>query len=160
MNILPKLSDFTAQVGNTLWNLNGAFQFDFNVKPNSVEEVLQNLYNIWAVPIFSQPLLRSFGNDISWIDQAGDVAQFQLQTAFLIACAKWEPRAIFKKIQFQFNTIRVISGEYVLYTELEIDLTTNINNLILSGPGPVNYWVLNNKLDGSLPYVVKLDLVI
>src|SRR5215469_8519680 len=128
MAVSTKLSSFTALVGNTLWNLGGNFQFDFNAKPNTVEEVLQNVYNIWSVPLHSQWGLRPFGNDITWIDSPANIAQIQMQVAFLLACAKWEPRAVFKKIQFGMDTTGYTAGLFSLYVELEVDLTQQITS--------------------------------
>jgi hypothetical protein len=150
---VPKLSSFTALVGNELWNLGGEFQFDFNVKPNTVEEVLQNVYEIWSVPIYSQPYLRSFGNDVSWIDVAGNIEQLQMQVAFLLACAKWEPRAKFNKIQFSMDPNTYAAGIYALYTELEVDLSVQIKNDLFSGPTPSQAWVIDNPLNGQYPTV-------
>ncbi len=152
------LSNFTALVGNTLWNLNGAAQFDFNATPNSVESILLNIYEIWSVPLGSQVLQRSFGNDVSWIDAPGNIAQFQAQTAFLLAVSKWEPRAKFNKIQFSLDTTDVMAGVYSLYVELEIDLTATINMQILGAPTPASTWVINNDMTGTLPDV-ELDNV-
>ncbi len=152
------LSSFTALVGNTLWDLGGSFQFDFNVKPNSIAEVLQNIYEVFSVPLGSQVLQRSFGNDVSWIDAPGNIAQFQAQTAFLLAVSKWEPRAKFKKIQFSLDTTDVMAGVYSLYVELEIDLSVSINTQILGAPIPASTWVINNDMAGTVPDV-ELDNV-
>ncbi len=152
------LSNFTALVGNTLWDLGGSFQFAFDAKPNSAEEVLQNIYEIWSVPLGSQVLQRAFGNDVSWIDAPGNIAQFQAQTAFLLAVSKWEPRAKFNKIQFSLDTTDVLSGVYSLYVELEIDLTATINTQILGAPTPASTWVINNDMAGTAPDV-ELDSV-
>jgi phage baseplate assembly protein W len=160
---MPKLSSFTALVGNELWNLGGNFQFDFSVKTNTVEEVLQNIYEIFSVPIYSQPYLRPFGNDVSWIDAPGNIAQLQMQVAFLLACAKWEPRAKFNKIQFSipnqtglFATMDAntyVAGIYALYTELEIDLSIQIKNNLFSGPTPSQSWIVDNPMTGVYPTV-------
>ncbi len=152
------LSNFTALVGNTLWDLGGSFQFDFNVRPNTVEEILQNVYEVWSVPLGSQVLQRAFGNDVSWIDAPGNIAQMQAQTAFLLAVSKWEPRAKFNKIQFSLDTTDVMAGVYSLYVELEIDLTATINTQILGAPIPAETWVINNDMTGTLPDV-ELDNV-
>jgi phage baseplate assembly protein W len=156
-----KLQSFTALVGNELWNLGGDFQFDFNAKPNTVEEVLQNVYEIWSVPIYTQPYLRNFGNDVSWIDAPANIAQLQLQVAFLLACAKWEPRAKFTKIDFSMNTTDVIAGKYSLYVELEIDLSVHITNTLFSAPPAVTIWTVDNPMDGSTaPFVSDDSLTI
>jgi phage baseplate assembly protein W len=152
------ISNFTALVGTTLWDLGGSFQFSFDARPNTVEEILQNVYNIWSVPLGSQVLLRSFGNDVSWIDSPGNIAQFQAQTAFLLAVSKWEPRAKFNKIQFSLDTTDVLSGVYSLYVELEIDLSASINTQILGGPTPAATWVIQNDMAGTIPDV-ELDNV-
>jgi phage baseplate assembly protein W len=154
------LSNFTALVGNTLWDLGGSFQFDFNATPNSVEEVLQNLYNIWSVPLYSQPYLRAFGNDVSWIDAPANIAQLQMQVAFLLACTKWEPRAKFTNIQFIMNTTGAIAGLYSLHVVLEIDLSIQIQNNLFSGPAPSLSWVIDNAMDGSEPSVKDETLLL
>ncbi len=157
---MPKLSSFTALVGNTLWNLGGSFQFDFNVKPNTVEEVLQNVYEIWSVPIYSQPYLRDFGNDVSWIDAPGNIAQLQLQVAFLLACAKWERRAKFTKIQFASDVSSYVAGIYSLYVELEIDLSVQITSNLFSGPSAAPTWVVDSTDWGSYPVVKNETLTL
>jgi phage baseplate assembly protein W len=151
------LSSFTALVGNDLWNLGGAFQFDFNATPNSIEEVLQNVYEIWSVPLGSQVLQRAFGNDVSWIDSPGNIAQLQAQTAFLLAVSKWEQRATFTKIQFTLDTEDYLSGIYSLYVELSINLNTAIASQIFSGPTPDPVWVLDNDMTGGDYPDVELD---
>jgi phage baseplate assembly protein W len=153
-----KIGDFTALVGNTLWTLNGAFQFDFGVQPNTVEEVLQNLYNIWAVPIYSQPYQYDFGNDTSWIDAPGNIAALQMQVAFLLGCAKWEPRAQFNTIKVSFTTAQYVQGQYNLYTELNVDLSQQITNSLFSSPQPSNTWVVDNLMTGAYPSV-NFDLL-
>jgi phage baseplate assembly protein W len=157
---MPKLSSFTALVGNTLWNLGGSFQFDFNAKPNTVEEVLQNVYEIWSVPLASQPYLRQFGNDVSWIDTPGNIAQMQMQTAFLVACARWEPRAKFTKIEFASDTANYIRGVYSLYVELEVDLSVQISNDLFSGPQPSESWVVDNTAFTQYPVVRNENLTL
>jgi phage baseplate assembly protein W len=147
------LSNFTALVGNTLWNLGGSFQFDFNVQPNTVEEVLQNVYEIWSVPLYSQPYLRVFGNDVSWIDAPANIAQLQMQVAFLLACSKWEPRAKFTSIQFTMDPASVVRGIYSLHVVLEVDLSIQIKNNLFSGPAPALSWVIDNAMDGSAAVV-------
>jgi phage baseplate assembly protein W len=156
-----KISNFTALVGNTLWELGGNFQYDFSAPPNSVEEVLQNVYEIWSCPLGSQPYLRSFGNDISWIDAPGSIGQMQMQVAFLVACARWEPRAKFTKIQMLLDPNSVPNGQYSLNVELEIDLTAQIQTTLVKGPSPALSWVVNNKMDGTTyPTVQDLSLTL
>ena len=156
MPVAPKLSNFTALVGNELWNLGGSFQFDFNVTPNSVEEVLSNLYEIFSVPIGSQPYQRAFGCDVSWIDSPGNLAQFQAQTAFLLGASKWEPRATFNKIQFTLDPTSVMAGVYSLYVELTINLDATITTNLFSLIEPFQTWTISNNMDGS-PVIVDQE---
>jgi phage baseplate assembly protein W len=156
MPAAPKLSNFTALVGNELWNLSGAVQFDFNVTPNSVESVLLNLFEIFSVPLGSQPYQRAFGCDISWIDSPGNLAQFQAQTAFLLAASKWEPRATFNKIQFTLDPTDVMAGVYSLYVELTINLDATITSNLFSLIEPFNTWVISNPMNAQ-PVVVDQE---
>jgi phage baseplate assembly protein W len=149
MPVTPTLSSFTALVGNNLFNLNGAFQFQFDAPPGSVEEILQNVYEIFSVPLGSQPYQRAFGNDVSWIDAPGNIAQFQAQTAFLLAVAKWEPRAVFNKIQFTLDPTAVMAGVYSLYVELTINLTPAIQANLFSLQEPFVTWVVDNNMSAN-----------
>src|ERR1700752_1191594 len=116
------LSSFTVLVGNQLWDLGGDFQFDFNITAGSVGEVLQNLYNTLQTRLGMQRLQRSFGLDMTWIDMPGNLATLQGEIAVLKHCSYWEPRATFKKIQFNLDPVSVLAGIYSLYVELEINL--------------------------------------
>jgi phage baseplate assembly protein W len=148
-----QLSTMTAVVGNTLWNLDGEFQFDFNVTPNSVLEVLQNVFEIWATPLGSQVLLETFGQDVSWIGAPGNIGQFQMQTAFLLACSYWEPRATFKHISFGLTAIDTMAGKYYLNVELEIDFSKAAQVALFGAPAPVNTWIVDNTQAGNVPIV-------
>ena len=157
---LPSLSSMSALVGNTLWNLDGAFQFDFDVTPNSVLEVLQNVYEIWATPLGSQVLLEAFGQDVGWIGQPGNIGQFQMQTAFLLACSYWEPRATFKHISFGLTTVDTLAGKYYLNVELEIDFSKTARTALFGPPLPVNTWVVDNTLPGNIPIIRETSLTL
>ena len=77
-----QISNFTALVGNRLWNLEGDFQFDFDVTANTVGEVLQNIYNLMQVRYGTQRLQRTFGLEMNWIDMPGNFATLQMQVAY------------------------------------------------------------------------------
>jgi phage baseplate assembly protein W len=156
MPTAPKLSNFTALVGNELWRLNGNFQFQFDVTPNSVLEVLQNVYECFSVPIGSQPYQRAFGIAVDWIDSPGNLAQFQAQTAFLLSVSKWEPRATFNKIQFTLDPTDVMAGVYSLYVELTINLDAAITSNLFSLIEPFTTWTISNPMTGS-PVVIDQE---
>ena len=149
----PKLTNFSALVGNNLWCLDGTFQFDFDATPDSVLAVLQNVYSIWSTPLGTQPLFRTFGQDMDWIDLPGNLATFQLQTAFLLACAKWEPRATFSKIVFSMDPAAVVAGVYTLYVELSIDLSVSVNAALFAPPSPATTRVVDANFAGASPVV-------
>lgn len=155
-----QLSSMSALVGNTLWQLDGAFQFDFDVTPNSTLEVLQNIYEIWSTPLGSQVLLEQFGQDVSWIGAPGNVGQFQMQTAFLLACAYWEPRANFKHISFGLTTVDTMAGKYYLNVELEIDFSKAQQAAFFGPPAPVNTWIVDNTQPGNVPVVQQSSVTL
>ena len=161
MPSVATLSSFTALVGNQLWDLGGNFQFDFNARAGSVEEVLQNIYNTFQVRLGMQRLQRSFGLDMSWIDMPGNIATLQGQVAVLKHCSYWEPRATFTKIQFTLDPVSVIAGVYALHVELDIDLDLQITSVLYAPPVAETVWVIDGPLDGvTLPTVSQKSLTV
>jgi phage baseplate assembly protein W len=158
--LTPKISNFSALVGNQLFVLDGSFQFDFGVTEGSVLEVLQNVYNTICTPLGSQPLQRAFGTDWSIIDQPGNLGSMQMQQAVLLACAKWEPRANFNTIQFSTTTENALNGEYGLYVELTVDLDATITQQIMGPPAATTTWVVQGDMQGDEPTVQQLPLTL
>lgn len=154
-----KISNFTVLTGGKKWLLNGSYQWDFDALSNSVEGVLQNVYNIIVTPLGSQPLFRSFGTDWSLIDQPGNFGTLQSRTAILLSLGRWEPRASVAKIVFSMNTIAVMAGTYSLYLELNIDLSVPINQILFSPPSTATTWVLDSAF-GSTPVVQQENLLV
>jgi phage baseplate assembly protein W len=142
-----KISNLTVLVGGTEWIVTGAYQFDINVRDNTVEAVLGNVYNILQTPLGSQVLLRAFGIDQRWIDQPGNIGQFQARTAALLAIGLWEPRAKVIACDFGLDTANVLAGNYTLYLELEIDLTRAVASALYSAPSAAPVWVLDAPFD-------------
>jgi phage baseplate assembly protein W len=137
----------TILVGGTSWLLSGQYQFDINLRDNTVEAVLANVYNILLTPLGSQVLLRAFGLDQHWIDQPGNIGQFQGRTAALLAIGLWEPRARVIACDFALETNGVLAGNYTLYLELEIDLTQAIVSTLFLPPTAAPIYVLDAPFD-------------
>ena len=150
------LASFGALVGGREYVVNGAFQYDFTAPFNSVEMVLQNIFETITTPLGSLPLFRSYGTDWTIIDQPGNLATYQAQVNILQACAKWESRGKFKKIQLAPTSAdNLLDGVWDLYCELEIDLTVAINLVLYGAPGPTNLWCVAGDLSGTAPPVVE-----
>jgi Bacteriophage baseplate protein W len=133
------------------WIVDGNFQFDFSYKPNTVGEVIQNVLNVLSTPLGSQILLRSFGMDQHFIDQPGNVGQFQARTAALLSIGLWEPRANIVAIDFVLNTEGVLAGTYALYLQIEVDLTLAVAVNLFSAPAVTPLYLLDAPFatDGS-----------
>src|SRR6516162_1082301 len=144
-----QISNFTALVGNRLWNLEGDFQFDFDVTANTVDEVLQNIFNTMQVRYGTQRLQRTFGLEMDFIDQPGNFATLQMQVAVLNAVSYWEPRAKFNVIQFSLDPTTIIAGVYSFYCELSINLDVQLNTALYSPAPPAPVWVIDGPLDGT-----------
>lgn len=153
---MPLLASFGALVGGKQYVVNGSFQYDFGAPFNSVEMVLQNVYETITTPLGSLPLFRAYGTDWTIIDQPGNLVTYQAQINILTACAKWEPRAIFKKISLTPTSAdNFLAGVWDLYCELEIDLSAAINIVLYGAPGPINLWCVAGDLSGTAPPVVQ-----
>lgn len=144
-----QISNFTALVGNRLWNLNGDFQFDFDVPEGSVGAVLQNIYNTMQVRYGTQRLQRTFGLEMNWIDMPGNFATLQMQVAVLNAVSYWEPRAKFNTIRFALDPTTIIAGVYSFYCELSINLDVQINAALYTPSPAAPVWVIDGPLDGT-----------
>jgi phage baseplate assembly protein W len=156
---MRRIANMTMLVGNRRWVFDGQFQWDLNVREGTVESVLQNVYNILSTPLGSQLLLRSFGLNQVWIDQPGNVGQFQARTAALVSIGLWEPRARVLACDFSLDTGDVMAGIYSIYLELEIDLTTQITAALFSAPAAAPIWVLDAPFDGvTVPSVQQETL--
>lgn len=142
-----KISNLTILVGGTQWVVNGNYQFDINVRDNTVEAVIGNVFNIIQTPLGSQMLLRAFGMSQIWVDQPGNIGQFQARTAALLSISLWEPRAKVISCDFNLDTNNVMAGNYALYLELQIDLSQQIANVLFSAPTPSPIYVLDAPFD-------------
>jgi len=149
MPVTPKISNFSALVGNRLWNFDGFFQFDFTVPAGTVGEVLQNIYNCMQTRYGTQRLQRTFGLEMDWIDMPGNFATLQMQVAVLNAVSYWEPRAKFNVIQFSLDPTTIIAGVYSFYCELSINLDVQLNTALYSPAPPAPVWVIDGPLDGT-----------
>jgi phage baseplate assembly protein W len=146
------LNSFSALVGGKSLVVNGAFQYDFDAPFNSVEAVLQNVYETVTTPLGSQVLFRNYGTNWDIIDQPGNLASYQAQVAVLEACARWEPRAKFLKIQlFPASAENLLAGVWDMVCELEIDLTAEISNVLYGAPGPISVWCVAGDLSSTAP---------
>jgi hypothetical protein len=150
------LASFGALVGGREYVVNGNFQYDFTAPFDSVEMVLQNIYETICTPLGSLVFFRSYGTDWSIIDQPGNLVSYQAQVNVLMACSRWEPRAKFKRIVLTpANPSNYLAGIWDLYCELEIDLSAAINNVLYGAPGPTELWCVAGDLSGTAPPVVK-----
>ena len=150
MPATPKLSSFTVKVGNELFDVGaGYFQFDFTVQAGTIGEVIQNVANTFFTRYGTQRLQRTFGLDMSWIDQPGNFATLQAQVAVLRDCSYWEPRATFKTITFQLDSTSMLAGVYRLYVELVVDLDLQISQALFVPPGGKTIWYIDSVLDGT-----------
>ena len=148
---MPNLiRSFSAIVGNRTWIIDGAFQFDWTTPAGSVEEVLQNVWNIIQTPLGSQPLFRLFGSDQSWIDGPGNLQFMQARVAFLTAIKFWEPRANATQISFGLDPGNVMAGVYRLSLVLEVDLTLPIAQSLYNAPPSPPVWVIDGPVGGTL----------
>jgi phage baseplate assembly protein W len=143
------LSSFVVKVGEQLWDLGGDFQFDFDVQANTIQEVLQNVFNTLSVRLGTQRLQRTFGLDMSFIDMPGNIATLQAQVAILRDVSYWEPRAVFKKIEFTLDPFEVLAGVYRLYCELDINLDPVFALSLYAPPGEELSWVIDGPMDGT-----------
>ena len=144
------IKNYSALVNGKKWISDGAFQFDFTAPANSVQEVLQNVFNIIATPLGSQPLFRIFGCDQSWIDSPGNIAQMQAKTAFLLSVSLWEPRAKITSIKFGLDPTDYVAGAYALFLELEVDLSRSIVQSLVLPPSTTPTWVIDGPVGGEL----------
>jgi phage baseplate assembly protein W len=144
-----KISNFSALVGNRLWNLDGNFQFNFDVPAGTVGEVLQNIYNTMQTRYGTQRLQRTFGLEMDFIDMPGNFATLQAQVAVLNAISYWEPRAKFNVIRFSLDPVTIVAGVYSFYCELTINLDVQINAALYAPTGPSPTWVIDGPLDGT-----------
>jgi phage baseplate assembly protein W len=144
------IKSFSAVVGNRQWIIDGAFQFDWTAPAGSVEEVLQNVWNIIVTPLGSQPLFRLFGSDMSWIDGPGNLQFMQARVAFLTALSIWEPRAKVQNISFGLDPAGVMAGVYSLSLVVEVDLSLPITQTLYSGPPPPPVWTIDGPIGGTL----------
>jgi phage baseplate assembly protein W len=145
------IRSYSALVNGKTWIVDGAFQFDFDAPAGSVQEVMQNVFNIIQTPLGTQVLLRLFGSDQNWIDAPGNVQMMQARTAFLLSLNMWEPRAKVTKIKFSLDPTSVMAGVYTLYFELNIDLkATLIPTLVVLPPSNEPVWVIDGPIGGEL----------
>jgi phage baseplate assembly protein W len=144
------IKSYSAIANGKRWIFDGAFQFDFDAPANSVQEVLQNVFNIIATPLGTQPLFRLFGSDQNWIDSPGNLIGFQAKTAFLLAIRLWEPRANIQQIQFALNPLDVMAGQYTLSLVVEVDLSRSITQALYAPPSDAATWLIDGPVDGVL----------
>lgn len=144
------IRSFSAVVGNRQWIIDGAFQFDWTTPANSIEEVLQNVWNIIQTPLGSQPLFRLFGSDQTWIDGPGNLQFMQARVAFLTAIRFWEPRAKATQIKFALDPTNVIAGVYRLSLVIEVDLSLPIAQSLYNAPPSPPVWTIDGPVGGTL----------
>jgi Bacteriophage baseplate protein W len=152
--------NFSVLTGGKQYLINGNFQFDWGVQPNSVELVLSNVFNILCTPYGSQPLLRAFGLSQAWIDQPGSQGIMQAKIAALLSISLWEPRAIVRNLQFVLNPTDIMGGRYSVELEVEVDLTQQLQTMLFAPPTPAPVWLLDAPFDGSYPTVVQETVTI
>ena len=144
------IKTYNAVINGKAWIVDAAFQFDFTAPAGSVQEVLQNVFNIISTPLGTQPLFRIFGSDQSWIDSPGNIGQMQAKTAFLMAISLWEPRAKVTNMRFALQTEQYLAGYYSLFLELEVNLNAQINQTLFVTPAPAEIWVIDGPITGEL----------
>jgi phage baseplate assembly protein W len=144
-------ANISALVAGRTFFVDGDFQWDMSAPDQSVEAVLQNVYNILSTPIGSQPLQRAFGLEMVWIGQPGNIGTLQARVAMLLAISLWEPRAEVNAIVFELNTNDLLNGVYTVQLQLTINLDNQLRQNISAGPPLSNTWVLDAPFDYSLP---------
>jgi hypothetical protein len=150
MPALPQLSSFDVKVGNTVFKVGSSyFQFDFSVTSGTVEEVIQNVANTFFVRKGTQRLQRTFGLDMTWIDMPGNLVTLQGGVAILRDISYWEPRAVFKQIDFQLDTVSMLSGVFKLYLELDVNMDQQISNVLYEAPSGKEVWTITAPYDGT-----------
>ena len=70
-----------------------------------VQEVFQNVRTLLTTRAGTQPLDREFGIDFSFIDSPMPVARAKVNTEIFEKIKKYEPRAVLKNIDFDFDAI-------------------------------------------------------
>jgi phage baseplate assembly protein W len=144
------IKSYSTIVNGRTWIVDGAFQFDWTTPAGSVEEVLQNVWNIIQTPLGSQPLFRLFGSDQNWIDAPGNLQWLQARVAFLTAIKFWEPRAKVTNIRFELDSGDVMAGVYRLSLTVEVDLTLPIAQSLYNAPPSPPWWVIDGPIGGTL----------
>ena len=144
------IKSYSAIVKSRTWIIDGAFQYDWTTPANSVEEVLQNVWNIVSTPLGSQPLFRLFGSDQTWIDGPGNLQFMQARVAFLTAIKFWEPRANVIQINFGLDPANVIAGVYRLALTDEVDLSVPIQATLYNAPPSPPVWTIDGPIGGEL----------
>ncbi|WP_425057611.1 hypothetical protein SCACP_21280 [Sporomusa carbonis] len=61
--------------------------------PDEIAEIAQNVRTILTTPVFSVPLDREFGVDLSLLDSPMPVTKARLTAKIVAAIQKYEPRA-------------------------------------------------------------------
>jgi phage baseplate assembly protein W len=144
-----------ALVGTRTWQIDGNFQWNLDAPENSVEAVLQNVWNVLTTPVGSQFLLRAFGTDTAWIDQPGNIGTMQGKVAALLSIAQWEPRCKILSLKFSLDPTNYIRGIYSLFLQCEIDLSVTITQTIFVAPAAAPAWVLDGPIGG--PFTPTLE---
>lgn len=68
---------------------------------NDYAEILQNIRTILATPIYSVPLDRAFGVDMSYLDRPMVEAQSAMASEIVTAIRRYEPRAEVSEITWE-----------------------------------------------------------
>ncbi len=70
-----------------------------------VEEILQNVYTIVSTVIYSVPLFRSFGVDISFLDEPNLISKARMVAEIIEKVQLFEDRVIVEEIKFVENEL-------------------------------------------------------
>lgn len=89
-----------------------------NLTPDTVEEITQNVTNIFNSRKRSIPFQRDMGIDSRVIDESIDIAMMYFQVEMSRQIKKYEPRATVKK--FNWSESDLLNGNLVADIEIEI----------------------------------------
>lgn len=92
-----------------------------NFAPSSTkEEIAQNISCIISTPLYSCPLHREFGTDMSALDRPIPEAQMLFRVAIIEAIEKWEPRVKVKSINYTDDPEGAMDGKLTPVVTVEI----------------------------------------
>lgn len=93
-------------------------KIDFGAE--GIASILQNVRTILCTPIFSVPLDRAFGVDLSVLDSPIPAAQAKLTSALYTALRQYEPRVRVLQIEYVQDEESMIDGRIVPRVLMEV----------------------------------------